>query len=103
MIDAAPPHSVALPSPAPSPRPASDAMVKTLRGIGRDVGDIAAWLTTWDFSVLAATTIRAALEEAPQGFNLLRSANSPAYDGRRLEQMTRTAKILGRQLGLAGR
>jgi carbamoyltransferase len=30
------------------PRQSIDAMVATLRGIGRDVGDIAAWLTTWD-------------------------------------------------------
>src|ERR1700712_5788626 len=26
-----------------------DAMVATLRAMGRDVGDIAAWLTTWDY------------------------------------------------------
>src|SRR3954454_10828567 len=42
------------------PRQSIDAAVAALRGLGRDVGDIAAWLTTWDFPVLAATTIRAA-------------------------------------------
>jgi carbamoyltransferase len=85
------------------PRQSIDAMVATLRGIGRDVGDIAAWLTTWDFPTLAGTTIRTALEEAPPSLKLLRSANTPAYDGRRLEQLTRAPKILGKQLGLAGR
>ena len=31
------------------PQGSIDAVVATLRGMGRDVGDIAAWLTTWDY------------------------------------------------------
>src|SRR3979411_1889036 len=31
------------------PRQSIDAMVVTLRGIGRDIGDIDAWLTGWDY------------------------------------------------------
>ena len=46
------------------PRASIDAMVATLRGMGRDVGDIAAWLTTWDYPTLAGTLARSVLEEA---------------------------------------
>jgi carbamoyltransferase len=85
------------------PRQSIDAMLATLRGMGRDAGDIAAWLTTWDYPTLAGTLIRSVLEEAPQGLKLLRTTDAAGFDGRRLEQMTRTPKILGKQLGLAGR
>jgi carbamoyltransferase len=83
------------------PRLSIDAMVATLRGMGRDVSDIAAWLTTWDYPTLAGTLIRSVLEEAPQSLKLLRTTDAAGFDGRRLEQMTRTPKILGKQLGLA--
>ena len=46
-------------------------MVATLRQIGRDVGDIAAFVTTWDYPVLIATMVRSALEEAPGSLKLL--------------------------------
>src|SRR5438034_10036479 len=41
------------------PRASVDAMVATLRGMGRDVGDIDAWLTSWDYPTLAGTIARA--------------------------------------------
>lgn len=85
------------------PRLSIDAMVATLRSLGRDVGDIAAWLTTWDYPTLAGTSIRTALEEAPQSLQLLRATKAAAFDRRRLEQMTRTPKILRKQLRLAER
>ena len=37
----------------------------------------------------------------PQSLKLLRTTEAAGFDGRRLDQMTRTPKILGRQLGLA--
>src|ERR1700730_15003411 len=37
------------------PHGSIDAMVATLRGGGCDIGDIAAWLTSWDYPVLAGT------------------------------------------------
>jgi carbamoyltransferase len=80
-----------------------DAMVATLRGIGRDVGDIDAWLTSWDYPDLAGTLVRSVLEELPQSLRLLRTTEAAGFDGRRLDQMTRTPKILGRQLGLPER
>ena len=43
------------------------------------------------------------LEELPQSLKLLRTTEAAGFDGRRLDQMTRTPKILGRQLGLAER
>ena len=46
------------------PRASIDAMVGALRAMGRDVDDIFAWLTTWDYPTLAGTTARAVLEEA---------------------------------------
>jgi carbamoyltransferase len=85
------------------PQASIDAMVATLRGMGRDIGDIAAWVTTWDYPTLFGTLIRSVLEEAPQGVRLLRNTEAAGFDGRRLEQMTRTPKLLGRQLGLDAR
>src|SRR5664279_3330421 len=83
------------------PRSSIDAMVATLRGIGRDIGDIDAWLTSWDYPDLAGTITRSVLEEVPQRLRLLRTTEAAGFDGRRLEQMTRTPKLLGRQLGLS--
>ncbi len=85
------------------PRHSIDAMVATLRGIGRDIGDIDAWLTSWDYPTLAGTMARSVLEEVPQSLKLLRTTEAAGFDGRRLDQMTRTPKILARQLGLAER
>jgi carbamoyltransferase len=85
------------------PRQSIDAVVATLRGIGRDIGDIDAWLTSWDYPTLAGTLARSVLEELPQSLKLLRSTEAAGFDGRRLDQMTRTPKILGKQLGLAER
>src|SRR4030081_2287713 len=80
------------------PRQSIDAMVATLRGIGRNIGDIDAWLTSWDYPTLAGTLARTVLEELPQSLKLLRTTEAAGFDGRRLDQMTRTPKILGRQL-----
>jgi carbamoyltransferase len=85
------------------PRQSIDAMVATLRGMGRDIGDIDAWLTSWDYPSLAGTLARSVLEEMPQSLKLLRTTEAAGFDGRRLDQMTRTPKILGKQLGLAAR
>jgi carbamoyltransferase len=88
------------------PRQSIDAMLAALRAIGRDIGDIAAWLTTWDYPTLTGSFVRSVLEEAPQGLKLLRltrTSNTAAFDGRQFEQMTRTPKILGKQLGLGAR
>src|SRR5712671_3723010 len=85
------------------PKASIKAMASTLRERGRDIGDIAAWLTSWDYPTLAGTLARSVLEEAPQSFRLLRTTEAAGFDRRRLDQMTRTPKILGRQLGLAAR
>jgi carbamoyltransferase len=85
------------------PHGSIDAMVATLRGMGRDIGDVAAWLTSWDYPVLAGTIARSVLEELPQSVKLLRTTEAAGFDGRRLDQMTRTPKILARQLGLSER
>src|SRR4051812_8855206 len=85
------------------PRASIDAMVKTLRGMGRDIGDIDAWLTGWDYPTLAGTLARSVLEELPQSLRLLRATEAAGFDRRRLDQMTRAPKILSRQLGLPDR
>src|ERR1700712_4152223 len=85
------------------PRASVDAMVATLRGMGRDISDIDAWLTSWDYPTLAGTLARSVLEEMPQSLKLLRTTESAGFESRRLEQMTRTPKILARQLGLSER
>jgi len=85
------------------PHASVDAMISALKQMGRDAGDIFAWLTTWDYPALAGTLARTLLEEAPQSFRLARYTEAAGFDGRRLDQMTRTPKILARQLGLSKR
>jgi carbamoyltransferase len=85
------------------PRASIDAMVTALRSIGRDIGDIDAWLTSWDYPTLAGTLARSVLEELPQSLKLLRTTQAAGFESRRLEQMTRTPKLLARQLGLRER
>src|SRR6202165_2232221 len=85
------------------PEKSIDAMVATLRGMGRDIEDIAAWLTSWDYPTLAGTLARSVLEEVPQSLRLLRTTEAAGFDGPRLDQMPPTPKILGKQLGLAER
>jgi carbamoyltransferase len=82
------------------PRRSIDAMVEQLHAIGRDVGDIAAIVTTWDYPLLFGTLARTVLEEAPASLKLLVSAQTPAVDRRRLDQMRRTPRLLARQFGL---
>src|ERR1700754_984346 len=85
------------------PAKSIEAMVPALRAMGRDTSDIFAWLTSWDYPALAGTLFRSVLEEAPQSLKLVRNTEAAGFDGRRLDQMTRTPKILARQLGLAER
>ncbi len=83
------------------PRQSIDAMVATLRGMGRDIADIDAWLTSWDYFALAGTLARSVFEEAPQSLALIGVADATAFDRRRLDQMRRSPRILAKQLGLA--
>src|ERR1700748_1562384 len=85
------------------PAKSIDAMIAALKGMGRDAGDIFAWLTSWDYPALAGTLLRSVLEEAPQSLKLIRDTEAAGFDGRRLDQMTRTPKILARQLGFSER
>jgi carbamoyltransferase len=83
------------------PRQSLDAMVATLRGMGKSIEDIAAFAVTWDYPALFGTMIRTALEEAPASLRLLSVSNAVGVDARRMEQMTRTPKLLARQFSLA--
>jgi len=85
------------------PRASIEALMTTLRGMGCDISNVAAWLTTWDYPALAGTMLRTVFEELPQSVRLLRTTSAAGFDGRRLDQMTRTPKILARQLGLSER
>src|SRR4029078_6483516 len=83
------------------PKASIDSMVATLRAMGREISDIDAWVTSWDYPTLAGTMIRSVIEELPQSLKLLRLKDASAFDGRRLDQMTRSPKALARQLGLS--
>ncbi len=85
------------------PKASIDAMLETLRQMGRGVGDIAAFVTTWDYPVLFATMVRTIIEEAPGSLKFLLMPIVPAIDRRRLDQARRTPKILAKQLGLPQR
>ena len=75
------------------PRQSVDAMVATLRSIGRDVGDIAAFVTTWDYPTFFATLTRTVVEEAPASLRLLGVSNFAGIDKRRLVQIWRTPRF----------
>ena len=73
-------------------------------GMGRDIGDIAAWLTTWDYPALFGTLARTVLEESPQSFKLLRSTEAAGFrrpPARSNDPHAETS--CGRQLGLSER
>ena len=82
------------------PAQSIDAMVATLRAMGRDIDDIDAWLTSWDYFALAGLLARCVFEEMPQSLSLLGVADATAFDRRRLDQMRRSPRILAKQLGL---
>lgn len=83
------------------PHRSLDAMAATLRAMGRDISDIAAFVTTWDYPTLFGTMMRTALEEAPGSLKLLSYSDAIGVDRRRLDQMRRTPRILAKQFGLA--
>jgi carbamoyltransferase len=82
------------------PNKSIEAMIATLRAMGRDVGDIAAFVTTWDYPRFLATIARTAFEEAPASLKLLLMPQAPGIDPRRMDQMRRTPNILRKQFGL---
>jgi carbamoyltransferase len=85
------------------PRAALDALRGTLQAMGRDVVDIDAWLTSWDYPDLLGTLARSVVEEFPDSLKLLKTKNSVSFDARRFEQMTRMPKLLRKQFGLSAR
>jgi carbamoyltransferase len=85
------------------PRQSIDAMVETLRQMGRSVDDIAAFVTTWDYPALFATMARTVIEEAPGSLKFLLMPVVPGIERRRLDQARRTPKTLARHLGLPER
>ncbi|WP_426434000.1 carbamoyltransferase C-terminal domain-containing protein [Bradyrhizobium genosp. P] len=76
-------------------------MREVLRRMGRDIGDIAAFVTTWDYLALLPMLIRTSLEEAPASLKLLHAPISPAIRLRQLDQVRRLSPKLGREFGLA--
>src|SRR6266481_8645946 len=58
------------------PRASVDGMYTVLRGMGRDVADIDAWLTSWDYPALAGTMWRTVMDELPQSWRLMRLADA---------------------------
>jgi carbamoyltransferase len=84
------------------PEGSIDAMVGTLRQLGRDVGDIAAFVTTWDYPVFIATLVRTAIEEAPGSLKLL-AMPGPAFHRRNMDKTRRAPRILAKQFGLSER
>jgi carbamoyltransferase len=83
------------------PRKSLREMRETLRRMGRDIGDIAAFVTTWDYPGMVAMLIRTALEEAPGSFKLLQAPISPAINVRQMDQVRRMSRILRKEFDLA--
>ncbi|WP_407164679.1 carbamoyltransferase C-terminal domain-containing protein [Bradyrhizobium sp. ORS 111] len=85
------------------PQHALEDMRRVLRRMGRDIGDIAAFVTTWDYPALLALLIRTSVEEAPGSFKLLRAPIAPAINLRQMDQVRRLSRRLGRMYGLGER
>lgn len=83
------------------PEAALDDMREVLRRMGRDIGDIAAFVTTWDYPALTSMLVRTSFEEAPASLKLLRTPFAAAINLRQLDQVRRLSPKLGRKLGLA--
>ena len=82
------------------PRQSLDAMVATLRSMGRDVGDIAAFVTTWDYPAFFATLTRTVIEEAPASLRLLGVSSFAGIHRRRLGQMLAHAENSRQAIGI---
>ncbi|WP_229187036.1 carbamoyltransferase C-terminal domain-containing protein [Bradyrhizobium oropedii] len=82
------------------PQYALDDMRKVLQGMGRDIGDIAAFVTTWDYPALMALLIRTSFEEAPASLKLLNAPIAPAINLRQMDQVRRISRRLGKMYGL---
>src|SRR5260370_21080411 len=67
---------------------------------GIEPPQIDGWMSGWDHAAVSATVARTLMEEAPATFSLLSAGNSPMFHIRDAEQATRTARNIGRQLGL---
>jgi carbamoyltransferase len=61
---------------------------------------IDAWFASWDYPALGATMVKTGLEEAPASLAMLSETSTPAFNMRHLDQGTRSARRLGRVLGL---
>ncbi|KJC55760.1 carbamoyltransferase [Bradyrhizobium sp. LTSPM299] len=83
------------------PEAALDDMREVLRRMGRDISDIAAFVTTWDYPALTSMLVRTSFEEAPASLKLLRTPFAAAINLRQLDQVRRLSPKLGRKLGLA--
>jgi carbamoyltransferase len=83
------------------PRAALSDMREVLQRMGRDIGDIAAFVTTWDYPALTSMLIRTSFEEAPASLKLLRAPVSAVINLRQLDQVRRLPPKLGREFGLA--
>lgn len=82
------------------PQHALDDMRRVLQRMGRDIGDIDAFVTTWDYPALLAMLIRTSLEEAPDSLKLLRAPIAPAINLRQMDQVRRLSRKMTRMYGL---
>ena len=82
------------------PQDALAALRDIMKRMGIGLDQIDAWFATWDYAALGATLIRTVLEEAPASFRMLRVTTTPVFNVRHLDQGTRAARTLGRQLGI---
>jgi len=85
------------------PRASIEAMVTTLRGMGRDIADIFAWLTSWDYRRCGHAGAHRAGGSAAEPAAAAHHRKPAVSTAARLDQMTRTPKILGKAARLAGR
>jgi carbamoyltransferase len=82
------------------PEQSLHAMQTTMADLGIDVGQIHAFVASWDYITLAATLVRHIVEELPASRVFLESANFAAMNSSHITRAFKAPRRLGRQLGL---
>ena len=83
------------------PQQSIEAMTEWLATQGFGPERIDAWFSSWDYPALAATLLRALLEELPQSATMFRGEGTPLFNVRALDRGMRASRRIAQHLGLA--
>jgi carbamoyltransferase len=81
------------------PRASLEALAETMDRLDIRAADVVAWLTTYDYPLLAAAGARTVLEEFPYSLLLLGQDHSPTFGTQQFRDGIRAPARLGRRFG----